>query len=138
MHLTHNESIKTLNDASCHLELEEDRIEASRPNADVYMASSILKGGKSFKSKSYDGYKGKGFKRHKGGHFGNNNNNKAKGKAPMAYPQKNKAKTSVIIMARRVTLLVSVTSQRRYKPLKCFQGFLMFLKVPFMFLVLFI
>ena len=58
------------------------------------MASSILKGSKSFKRKSYGGYKGKGFKRHKGGHFGNNNNNnnKAKGKAPMAHPQKNKAK----------------------------------------------
>ena len=55
------------------------------------MASSILKGGKSFKHKSYGGYKGKGIKRHKGGHFENNNNNKAKGKAPMAHPQKNKA-----------------------------------------------
>ena len=59
MHLTHNESIKTLNVVVRHLELEEDRIEASRPNADVYMASSILKGGKSFKRKSYSGYKGK-------------------------------------------------------------------------------
>ena len=102
------------------------------------MASSSLKGGKSFKCKLYGRYKGKGFKRHKGGHFGNNNDNKAKGKAPMARPQKNKAKTSVIIMARRVTLLMSVTSQRRYKPLKCFQEFFMFLKVPFMFLFLFI
>ena len=85
MHLTHNENIKTLNDDARHLELEEDRIEASMPNTDVYMASSSLKGGKSFKCKSYGGYKGKGFKRYKGGHFGNNNNNKTKGKAPMAH-----------------------------------------------------
>ena len=90
MHITHNKSIKTLNDVARHLELEEDRIEASRPNADVYMASSSLKGSKSFKRKSYGGYKGKGFKRQKGGHFGNNNNNKVKEKASMAHPQKKK------------------------------------------------
>ena len=39
MDLTHNESIKTLNDVARHLELEEDRIKASRPNAEVYTAS---------------------------------------------------------------------------------------------------
>ena len=92
MHLTHNESIKTLNDDAHHLKLEEYRIEASRPNTDVYMASSSLKGGKSFKRKSYGRYKRKGSKRHKGGYFGNNNNNKAKEKEPMAHPQKNKVK----------------------------------------------
>ena len=63
-----------------------------KPNVDVYMASSSLKGGKSFKRKSYSGYKGKWFKRHKGGYFGNNNDNKEKEKAPMGRPQKNKVK----------------------------------------------
>ena len=37
MHLTHNESIKNLNDVVHHLELEEDDIEALRPNTNVYI-----------------------------------------------------------------------------------------------------
>ena len=40
MHLTNNESIKTLEDVMHHLELEEDCLMASKANADIYMASS--------------------------------------------------------------------------------------------------
>ena len=46
MHFTHNENIKTLEDAMHHLELEEDRLMASKTNADVYMAGSSSHGGK--------------------------------------------------------------------------------------------
>ena len=35
MHLTHNESIKTLEDVMSHLELEEDRLMASKANSDI-------------------------------------------------------------------------------------------------------
>ena len=45
MHFTHNESIKTLEDAMRYLELEEDRLMVSKVNADIYMASSILQSG---------------------------------------------------------------------------------------------
>ena len=44
MHLTHNENIKTLEDAMRHLELEEDRLMACKISADVYMASSSSHG----------------------------------------------------------------------------------------------
>ena len=40
MHLTHNENIKTLEDVVCHLDLEEDRLLASKTSVDVYMALS--------------------------------------------------------------------------------------------------
>ena len=40
MHLTHNENIKTLEDAMRHLELEKDRLMASKTSDDAYMAGS--------------------------------------------------------------------------------------------------
>ncbi|XP_031252128.1 uncharacterized protein LOC116110025 [Pistacia vera] len=40
IHLTHNEGIINLEDVICHLELEEDRLNASKANTDVYMAGS--------------------------------------------------------------------------------------------------
>ena len=40
MHLTHNENIRTLDDVVRHLELEEERIESSKLNTNVYMAES--------------------------------------------------------------------------------------------------
>ena len=40
MHLTHNENIKTLEDAMRHLELEEDRLIASMTSANAYMVGS--------------------------------------------------------------------------------------------------
>jgi gag-polypeptide of LTR copia-type len=62
VNLTHNERIKTLNDAVRHLELEEDRIEASKPQeteTTVHLAGSSSHGGQGQKRKSNDG-KGKG------------------------------------------------------------------------------
>ena len=138
MHVTHNESIKTLIDATRHLELEEDRIETSRPNAEVYMASSILKGDKSFKHKSYGGTRGKDSKGTKEAILEITITIRQKERHLWLIPKRTKQRSSVIIVARMVTLLVSVTSQRKYNPLKCFQEFLMSLKVPFMFLVQFI
>ena len=40
IHLTHNEGIRTLEDAMKHLELEEDRLEANKSSAEVYMTES--------------------------------------------------------------------------------------------------
>ena len=45
MHLTHNESIRTLEDVMRHLELEEDRLEAAKSSTDVYMVGPISHGG---------------------------------------------------------------------------------------------
>ncbi|KAK9122763.1 hypothetical protein Sjap_012365 [Stephania japonica] len=93
VNLTHNENIKTLNDAGRHLELEEDRIEASRPDTDVYMASSSNKRGYSgYKRKPYGGYKRQGSKRAKGDHHYAKYDHHGKGKAPIAHQKKNKAK----------------------------------------------
>ena len=38
IHLTHNESIKTLEDAMRHLKLVEDLLMVNKTNTDVYMA----------------------------------------------------------------------------------------------------
>ena len=56
MHLTHNNSIKTLEDAMCHLDVEEDRLMASKANADIYMASSSSQSGKWCKQKYQGGH----------------------------------------------------------------------------------
>ena len=55
MHLTHNESIKSLEDAMRHLELEEDRLMASKTSVDVYMVDSNSYGGKWHKRKFHGG-----------------------------------------------------------------------------------
>jgi gag-polypeptide of LTR copia-type len=62
VNLARNEGIKTLNDVVRHLELEEDRIEASKPQGTettVHLACSSSHGGQGHKRKSNDG-KGKG------------------------------------------------------------------------------
>ena len=46
MYLTHNENIKTLEDTMRHLELEGDRLMASKTSVNVYMADSSSHGGK--------------------------------------------------------------------------------------------
>ena len=51
MHFTHNENIKTLEDAMRHLELKEDRLMASKTSVDAYMASSSSQSGKWCKRK---------------------------------------------------------------------------------------
>ena len=55
MHLTHNENIKTLEDAMHHLELEEDYFMASKTSADLYKAGSSSHGGKWHKHKFHHG-----------------------------------------------------------------------------------
>ena len=54
MHWTHNEIIKTLEDAMRHLELEEDRLMASKVNVDIYMPSSSSQSGK-WRKRKYQG-----------------------------------------------------------------------------------
>jgi hypothetical protein len=52
VNLTHNESIKTLNDADMHLKLKEDRIETSKPKkfeTAMHLASSSSFGGQGHK-----------------------------------------------------------------------------------------
>jgi Zinc knuckle len=90
VNLTHNKGIKTLNDAVGHLELEEDRIEASKPQkteTTVYLVGSSSHGGQGQKRKSNDGKrKGKQEKKYKGQYRG-------KGKASQNSSKKhNKAK----------------------------------------------
>ena len=55
MHLTHNKNIKTLENATCHLKLEEDRLMASKTSDGVYMADSNSHGGKWHKPKFHGG-----------------------------------------------------------------------------------
>ena len=42
MHLTHNENIQTIDNAMCHLELEEEMLKFTKPT-DVYMATPNLR-----------------------------------------------------------------------------------------------
>lgn len=69
--LTHNMNKKTMVDTLCHLELEEDLIEAFKPNTDVYTMASSSKGASKFKRKFfYKGKKGNHVpKKSKGAHF---------------------------------------------------------------------
>ena len=55
MHLTHNENIKTFDDAKRHLKLESDRLAASKSNADVYMTGTSKPGGSGKKRKFHGG-----------------------------------------------------------------------------------
>ena len=55
MKLTHNENIKTLEYAMRHLELEEDRLMASKTSANAYMVDSISQSGKWHKRKYQGG-----------------------------------------------------------------------------------
>ncbi|XP_078171522.1 uncharacterized protein LOC144565598 [Carex rostrata] len=69
VNLTNNESVTTFNDAARHLELEEDRIEASKPQeteSAVHLAGSSSNGGQYQKRKSNYDHNGKQEKKHKG------------------------------------------------------------------------
>jgi gag-polypeptide of LTR copia-type/Zinc knuckle len=74
VNLTHNDGIKTLNDAVRHLELEKDRIEALKPHkteTTMHLAGSSSYGGQCQKRKSNDGKgKGKQQKKYKGQYRG--------------------------------------------------------------------
>ena len=43
MHVTHNDNIKMMDDVICHLELEEERLKASKLNTNFFMATSSLR-----------------------------------------------------------------------------------------------
>ena len=57
LHLTHNENIKTFEDAMRHLELEEDRLLADKPVVDIYYAGSSSQGPSSSKRKRPDSFR---------------------------------------------------------------------------------
>ena len=58
--MTHNENIKTFADISCHLELEDECLEAAKPNAHACVAESSSKKSFYFKRKSFNNkWKGK-------------------------------------------------------------------------------
>ena len=61
MNMNHNENIKTFADIARHLELEDERLEAAKPNAQAYVAESSSKqvSGNKRKRSNYNG-KGKG------------------------------------------------------------------------------
>ena len=40
VNMTHNKNIKTFIDIACHLKLEDEHLEATKPNAHAYMVKS--------------------------------------------------------------------------------------------------
>jgi len=97
IYLTHNVNIKTMVDASRHLKLEEDRIEASRHNTDIYMIAFSSKGTPKFKRKfSYKGKKENYVpKKSKGAHFEKSESHHGKGKGLAHNPSKKKNMANV-------------------------------------------
>ncbi len=88
MRLTHNTHIKTLENATHHLELEEERLHFSKLSTNVYIAASSSQGGKGCKSKNQGGNqqgKGKG-----------ETNKKQKTKKRKAPPKKKKKNISKV------------------------------------------
>ena len=57
IYLTHNESIKSFEDAMRHLELEEDRLLAAKTDSSVYIAGPGSHGASSSKRKRQGGFK---------------------------------------------------------------------------------
>ena len=61
VNMTHNENIKTFANIAHHLELEDERIEAAKPDAQEYVAASSSKNVPGFKRKgNFQKFKGKG------------------------------------------------------------------------------
>ncbi|TXG72586.1 hypothetical protein EZV62_001165 [Acer yangbiense] len=64
INMTHNDNIKTFNDISHHVELEDDRLEATKASGQLYMAESSRRKTKSFmrkgKKRNFQKRKGKG------------------------------------------------------------------------------
>ena len=61
VNMTHNENIKTFADIARHLELEDERLEAAKPDAQAYVAASSSKNIHVFKRKgNFQKFKGKG------------------------------------------------------------------------------
>ena len=62
--MTHNENIKTFSDIVHHLELEDERLEAAKPDAQAYVVASSSKNVSGFKRKgNFQKFKGKGKKK---------------------------------------------------------------------------
>ena len=123
VNLTHNESIKTLNDAARHLELEEDRIEASKSQETetaVHLAGSSSHGGQGQKRKSNFGRKGKQEKNIRGRIVARER------LLIIVIGSIIKSRSSVSIVAKRVTMLVNAKSPASYKLQKNFHIFHMF------------
>ena len=57
MHLTHNTKVKTFDNVIRHVELEEDRMESSRPETEAYVANAGTKKNQGSKRK-FKGEKG--------------------------------------------------------------------------------
>ena len=61
VNMTHNENIKTFADISRHLKLEDERLEAVKPDAQAYVAASSSKNVHAFKRKgNFQNFKGEG------------------------------------------------------------------------------
>ena len=61
VNMTHNENIKTFADIARHLELEDERLEAAKPDVQAYVAASNSKNVPGFKRKgNFQKFKGKG------------------------------------------------------------------------------
>ena len=61
VNMTHNENIKTFADIARHLELEDERLEAAKPDAQAYVATSSSNNVPCFKRKgNFQKFKGKG------------------------------------------------------------------------------
>ena len=94
VNMTHNENIKTFANIVCHLELEDEHLEAAKPDAQAYVAASSFKNVPGFKRKvNFQKFKGEGkrkfdeirkgqvkgtkfHKRYRGKHIGKNNKTK--------------------------------------------------------------
>lgn len=89
VHLPHNENIKTIDDVARHLELEEDRIEATGPDTHMYMAGPNSQGDSGSKRKFHGKGKGaiKKWKKHN-----NNRPEQKKEKCPFKKESKSKVK----------------------------------------------
>ncbi|KAK0584277.1 hypothetical protein LWI29_010428 [Acer saccharum] len=70
INMTHNDNIKTFDDISLHVKLEDERLEAAKASSQLYMAESSKHKTKGFKCKG------------KKGNFQNGNSQKGKWKGP--------------------------------------------------------
>ncbi|KAK0598685.1 hypothetical protein LWI29_036999 [Acer saccharum] len=55
INMTHNDNIKTFDDISRHVELEDERLEAAKASGQLYMAESSKRKTKGFKRKGKNG-----------------------------------------------------------------------------------
>ncbi|KAK0607697.1 hypothetical protein LWI29_018803 [Acer saccharum] len=80
INMTHNDNIKTFDDISRHVELEDERLEAAKASGQLYMAESSKRKTKGFKRKG------------KNGNFQKGNSQKGKWKGPTENFKKSETK----------------------------------------------